>query len=72
MIHKEFIRDLSDQLEISKKKTSAYTNQLIEIIHQALVKEDIDVRGFGKFIHRDKMRPKFDPDKKLLNEINIK
>ncbi len=71
MIHKEFIQNLSNHLKLSKKKTSAYTNQLIDIIHQAVKKEDVEVRDFGKFIFRPKMRPKFEPSKKLLKEINI-
>ena len=72
MIHKEFIQNLSTHLKLSKKKTSAYTTQLIEIIRDTLKKEGVDIRGFGKFIFQKDKRPKFQPDKKLIKEINIK
>lgn len=72
MIHKEFIQNLSTQLELSKKKTSAYSSSLIEMIRDALNTEDVNIKGFGKFIFQENKRPKFQPDKKLLQEINIK
>ncbi len=72
MIHKEFIQNLSSHLKLSKTKTSAYTRQLIEMIHETLKSEGVDIRGFGKFVFQEDKRPKFQPDKKLIKEINIK
>lgn len=72
MIHKEFIQNLSTNLKLSKKKTSAYTHQLIDIIHQVVKKEDVEIKNFGKFVFQKDKRPKFEPDKRLLKEVNIK
>jgi len=72
MTHKEFIQNLSEHLQLSKTKTSSYCKSLVELIRETLKKEDVNVKGFGKFIFEENKQPKFQPTRNLLQEINIK
>lgn len=72
MNHKEYVTILSENLKISKKKTTTYIHQITDIFLNTLKKEDIVVTNFGKFIHQEGKRPKFEPNRKLIKEINIK
>jgi len=70
--HKEFIQKLSEQLKFSKTKTATYSNRLIQLILQTASRENVQIDGFGEYIYRPGKSVKFQPDARLIKEINIK
>lgn len=72
MTYKEFITQISQNINTSKKLVSKYSANLIELLNNILEKDDIIIPGFGKFTKKIKNKIKFQPDKEFIEEINQK
>lgn len=72
MTYKEFITQISQNINISKKLASKYSADLINFLNNVLEKDDVIIPGFGKFSKKVKNKIKFQPDKEFIEEINQK
>jgi len=71
LTYKEFITQISKNINISKKLATKYSSELINLLNNALEQnEEIIIPGFGKFFKVGKDKIKFDADSEFIQKIN--